>query len=250
MAAIFALMIVAEMVRGSAVRITPGIVVAALSVSLAATASNLVALKRGADELATLAPPSRGALGALELTRDTVDPGLILRPGNANNFYADIIDAGTYLDAVDTYGSPAYTAAELTTASEPGRIAADKVFNAALRPELEPARGVTPGGSAPAVVGPEGAVVATRGACVDVRAADGFGPVLTVPPEGMLLRARTGADEAALRRYSTGEFPVDLGPIGTGPQLLRITPDLSPQPWQLQLDPATRAVTACGVEGS
>ena len=79
-----------------------------------------------------IAQQERGGLAALELTRGRVSPGFELTQQNSGVDYLGFLDAGSYFSAIDAYGSPAYTPAELATAPRPARVSADKVFAAAL----------------------------------------------------------------------------------------------------------------------
>ena len=187
-----------------------------LAVAVLATLSNFTALRNAAGGLAVIAQQTRGGLAALELARDRVDPSLELNQQNSGVDYIGLLDAGSYLSAVDSYGSPAYTAAELPSAPEFARIAADKVSGAALPIHLQPA---APG---------------TARRCLRVDAARS--PNAPVPTGGFVIRAQSAGVEAGLRRYARASFPLSLGTVPPGkPQLLRIPPDRSPAPWTLQL---------------
>ncbi len=122
--------------------------------------------------------------------------------------------------AVDDYGSPAYTPAELAGSSERARIAADKVFAAGL--EIGPIREDELGGS-------QCEIVRTRA-----------GPaVLTLPAGGVTMRAEGGDAEVRLRRYASQSFPVSVGSLrDRRPALLEIPADRSTTPWQVELSGA------------
>jgi hypothetical protein len=207
-------LVASELLRGARIGrwATAGILV----VALLATLSNFTRLRDAAAGLAGIAQQTRGGLAALELARDTVDPDLELDQQNSDVDYIGLLDAGSYLSAVDAYGSPAYTEADLPSAPEPARIAADKVSGAALRIHLQPA---------------------ARGAaqrCLEVDAARA--PSAPVPSGGFVIRARSAGVEAGLRRYAKASFPLSFGTLPPGrPQLLRIPPDRSTVPWTLQL---------------
>ena len=119
---------------------------------------------------------SAAASAALELTRGRVDPRFELTEENSDVDYLELLDAGSYFSAVDAYGSPAYTPAELASASEAARVAADKVFAAALGVALRP--------------GPAGRPRKLRRASARLRSP----PVVQVPPEGIVLRASLDPD--------------------------------------------------------
>ena len=133
-------LVASELLRGARIGrwATAGILV----VAVLATLSNFVRLRDAAAGLAGIAQQTRGGLAALELARDRVDPALELNQQNSDVDYIGLLDAGSYLSAVDAYGSPAYTAAELSSAPELARVAADKVSDAALGIHLQP---VAPG---------------------------------------------------------------------------------------------------------
>jgi hypothetical protein len=221
-------LVASELLRGVALtRLTTGIVV---FIGAAAALSNAPELNDAAKGVAGLAQQERGGLAALELSRDRVDPGFTLTEQNSDVNYLLLVDARSYLDAVDAHGSPAYTPAELDTASEPARVAADKVFGGALRVGLQPATG------APARACPGAQTVASP-------------TTMAVPSTGLLLTARGSGVQVSLRRYASESFPVALGPLPAGQaQLLRIPTDRSQRPWTLQLSGAGK-VTICRAAG-
>jgi hypothetical protein len=192
---------------------------------VAAAMVNGVRLRDAAGGLAGIAQQERGGLGALELARDRVDPGFKLTEQNSGVDYLGILDAGSYLSAIDAYGSPAYTPTQLATAPEPARVAADMVSAAALGVRLTPDGQAEPGTCLP----------------LDPRAA----PTFAVPPQGIVLTASGSGTQVSLRRYASGSFPVALGTLAPGAaELLRIPTDRSPKPWTAQLSGGGR-VTAC-----
>jgi hypothetical protein len=218
-------LVAAELVRGLEIRrwAVAGVVV----VAGAAALTNGVRLKDAAHTLAGIAQQQRGDLAALELTRGQVAPGFKLTEQNSGVDYLGTLDAGSYFSAVDAYGSPAYSPAELATAPEAGRIGADKVFAAALRVGLVPAPDAHPG------------------QCVSSRP---LTPI-AVPSEGLLLRSAAPNVQVSLRRYATQSFPVSLGALAPGEQeLLHITPDSSSRPWTLEL--SGPRVQACQPSGA
>lgn len=208
-------LVATELARG--VEIRRWATVAVLAVAVAASLANVSRLKDAAHGLEGIAQQQRGGLAALELARDQVSPDLELTEDNSGVDYLGLLDARSYLSAVDAFGSPAYSIAELPAAPEAGQVAADRVSAFALRVGLAPAAGTT---GTDCVAGQAG-----------VRPA-----VIAVPPEGLLLTARSSATTAALHRFASQSFPVSLGTLLRGRQeLLRIPPDRSPQPWAIQL---------------
>jgi hypothetical protein len=217
-------LIASELARGMKIpRVAVWLV---LFVAAAAALSNVSLLRDTAKGLAGIADQERGGLAALELTRGEVDPGFVLTEQNSDVDYLGLVDASSYFSAVDAYGSPAYTPAELAAAPEAAKVAADKVFGAALGVRLV---------SAPAT---------KTGHCVTARPR--AQPVVTpVPRGGLVLRSRRLGTQLALRRYATASFPVALGPLRPGrASQLEIPTDQPPQPWQLELS-GGGAVSVC-----
>jgi hypothetical protein len=194
----------------------------------------------------------KGNLTAVEIARNTVEPGFYLEEEFADTGF-DHVDAGSYLSAVDAFGSPAYTIDELQASPEPARFAADKVLLNALRVALEPApRSAAPAASAkPAIPDAAGVVEVPAGGCLAVPGgADA--PLLSLPPGGVVIGA--GAQpvtDVKMKRFATdpGDFPVDfqasVGPNGAA--ALPIPVDLSTVPWKMQLEGGP--ATVCGLEG-
>ena len=194
---------------------------------VAAAIVNGTQLRDAAGGLANIAQQERGGLGALELARDRVNPGFELTQQNSGVDYLGELDAGSYFSAIDAYGSPAYSSAELVSAPASARVSADMVSAAALGIRL------APGGQA------------ALGACLrlDPRTA----PTFAIPARGILLTASGPGTQVSLRRYASGSFPVQLGALAPGtPELLRIPADRSTRPWSAQLTGGA-GVTACQV---
>jgi hypothetical protein len=216
-------LVAAELAQG--VPVPRWAVVTILAVSVAAAVSNVSVLRDAAKGLVGIAQQERGGLAALELDRGEVAPGLELTEENSGVDYLGLLDAGSYLSAVDAFGSPAYSATELVNAPEAGQAAADRVSALALGVKLVPASG-------------------TQGvSCVDLN--PGVAAVVGVPADGLLVTARSPGTQGALHRYASQSFPVALGTLHPGEQeLLRIPRDGSSRPWSLQLTGGGR-VTAC-----
>jgi hypothetical protein len=195
---------------------------------VAAAVVNGARLHDAAGGLDGIAQQQRGGLAALELARGRVDPRFELTQENSGVDYLGLLDAGSYFSAVDAYGSPAYTPAELATASESARSAADMVSAAALGVRLSAGGEAQPGTCLPLDPGAAGVTV-------------------PVPPQGVVLRASGAGTQVSLRRYAGASFPVALGPLQPGTtELLLIPPDRSARPWSLRLTGGGR-VTACRV---
>jgi hypothetical protein len=221
-------LVAAELGRGA--RIGRWVTIGALGVAVMAALSNYTTLRDAANGLAGIAQKERGGLAALELARDRVDPGLKLTPENSDVDYLGLLDAGSYLSAVDAYGSPAYSPAELADASEVARVAADKVSGAVLGIRLAAMKL----GQAPR--------------CLEVDAARNL--MAPVPAGGLILRADGGGAQVGLRRYANDSFPLSFGTLPPGQaELLRIPADRSQMPWTLQLT-GSGAVAVCRAAGT
>ena len=215
MGVIYVVMIAAELLRGVTVR--RWVVWVALGVAALAAFANFSYLRNNANGLAGIAEQEKGGLAALELTRGVVADDFELTEDNSGVDYLGIVDAASYFSAIDAYGSPAYTPAELAGSSERSRLSADKVFASALGVGLVPAD------------------EAAAGRCVTARPGTETG-IVGLPPGGALLIARSGSPRIALRRYATDGFPLELGALAPGrARALAIPGDLSAQPWQLSV---------------
>lgn len=206
-------------------------VVAGAVVTVLALGPNLVALKDGRDVLETQSVLTKADTAAIEIARRTVSPSFQLTPEVAGTTTLVDVSAGPYLEAVDQYGSPAYTPTELEAAPEEGRRAADVVLATALPIAVR----TRPGAYR----------AARRGAsCVTVSGGR--------PGEVRLPNGRTGVEVApggeaslSLRRFAEGEYPVSIASLpGESTTVLRIPRDEATQPWYLHVE-APQQVRVC-----
>ena len=79
----------------------------ALVVVVAAVASNVLFLHESYESYLRTSRLERADLAAVEIARDTVEPGLVLSEDIADTGYVPV-EAGSYLSARDAFGSPAY----------------------------------------------------------------------------------------------------------------------------------------------
>lgn len=225
--AVFVLLVATELLRG--VKLDRRLLLSAAVVVVAAVTSNLLFLHQAYTSYLGGTKIVRANLTAMEIARNTVDPSFYLEEEFADTGL-DHIDAGSYFSAVDAFGSPAYTVAELQASPEEARFAADKVLLNALRVQLETI--------------PRSAVPSDG--CVAV---DGSG-LFKLPPGGVAIAAgATPVTDIQMRRFATGrQFPVDFQTgIGAGEALaLPIPTDLSTVPWKLQLEGGP--ATVCALE--
>ena len=203
-------------------------VVLVVLAGVAAAIINGTQLRDAARGLANIAQQQRGGLGALELARGRVNPGFELTQQNSGVDYLGLLDAGSYFSAVDAYGSPAYSPAELVTAPPAAQVSADMVSAAALGIRL------APGGQA------------MPGTCLPTRPASARRPSPSRPRRGVDgERTRHPGLPAPLRVGIVSRCSSDPSQPGT-PELLLIPPDRSPRPWSARLTGGGR-VTACRV---
>jgi hypothetical protein len=228
--AIFVVLIAADLLQG--VRIGRRALLAGAAVSAAVVAFNLVPLREGRDFLRRETVLTRSDLAAIEIARRTIEPSFALTPEIAGTSFLNEIEAGEYLTAVDEYGSPAYTPAELQSAPEAGRVQADVVLANALPVTtefgVEADRGEPGGGPCRAIRG-GGTMqaLALRPGLTRIELA--LGPLGTI----------------RLRRFASGEYPLEAeGVRGGSTTLLRIPGDDSSRPWRLQIE-ATQGARVC-----
>jgi hypothetical protein len=240
--------VTAELLRGIELRRGATILVGA--VAACAVASNIQALHSAYDHFYhPISQLEKADLGAVEIARDTVEPGFVLGTDIADTGFVHI-EAGPYLIARDEYGSPAYTPAELAASSVYARFAADKVLFAALRIEAAASSGKGfPGSTPDAAPGGGGPVTVPASGCVSVAAEGGASPWLRLPPGGVVFRADAPASAVQMRRFSTGRVPITLTEEVPAGLVVRvpIPVDRSRTPWKLALQTAGTTV-ACGSE--
>jgi hypothetical protein len=225
--AIFVLLIAAELFRGG--RLGRSGLAAVFAITVLAVASNLSYLDQSYRVYKQTSEIERADLAALEIARGAVAPSFVLSEELAHTAYVRI-EAGPYFSAVDAFGSPAYSEAELAAAPEPARQAADSVLASALGLRV---RAVRPPGD---------------GGCVAVAPpAGGGGTVIDLPPGGAVVDAPPEAPATLrLRRFAT-LFSIGAGRLEPGgAEAIEIPSDGSQQPWQLELRSAGVA-RVCGV---
>jgi hypothetical protein len=227
--AVFVLMVLANLLRG--IRPSRSALLVGAVATVAALGPNLVVLEQGRDALKQQAVLTRADTGAIEIARRTVDPAFQLTPEIAGTSTLIDIFAGEYLTAVDEYGSPAYTPAELAAAPEEGRRQADIVLSRAL-----PLSTVTRLGAYSPDGGDENCLTLPAGAKPEVVVSAGLTRI-ELPP---------GPRAAfTLRRFAVGEYPVTTeGAPGNSLTVLRVPRDATPRPWHLEVE-ARQAARVC-----
>ena len=223
--AVFVLLVAAQLLDG----VRPGRRALAAVALLAAVglAGNLVALLDGHRMLERESALAKAELGAVELARERVDPVYTPTAVPSGAEFLGNVDAGSYLSAVDRFGSPADEPDELADRSETARAAADRVLAQALdlslaRPQAGTRRASPPGRAQAPGTGPC-PVIAGR-----------VEPFVVAAPAALTVRARRRPAELGLRRFATRSYPIELGAATPDrAALLRLPADASAEPWEL-----------------
>lgn len=228
---IFIVMILANLMRE--VRFGTRAVITAAAVTAFALGPNLVLLKDGRDGFFlphTILTKSDTA--AIEIASETVAPEFTLTPEVAGTPTLINVNAADYLSAVEEYGSPAYTEAELVAAPESGRRQADIVLAGAL--PLSTATRV-------------GDFRAAATGCTVLAAGGEKREVELGPGSHAIEVAPGGRASLDLRRFAVAEYPVPITEVpGDSVTELGIPADTSPRPWYLSVD-AQQLVRVCEV---
>jgi MFS family permease len=230
-AAIFVLMILANLFKD--IRLSRRGVIVAAALTLIAVGPNLVVLKDGRDELVQQSVLTRADTAAIEIARRTVDPNFELTTDVAGTPSLVNIYAGKYLEAVDEYGSPAYSVDELLSAPAEGPIQADIVLAHAL-----PISSTIRQGDYRAGAPGENCVSfpSDEGAAAELPVSAGLTRIELAPgPPGAI----------SLRRFAVGGYPVSIeGTAGNSVTTLRIPRDTLSRPWYLHID-SEQAARVC-----
>jgi hypothetical protein len=205
-------------------------VIVGAAVTVLAVAPNLVVLKDGRDIFAVRSVLTKADTGAIEIARRTVRPDFELTPEVAGAPALIDVFAGPYLEAVDEYGSPGYTEAELAASPEEARHWADMVLAAALPLQTKTITGGYDAGGG-------------RENCVPIRAGAAPASEVAVNPGLTRIELAPGPEaQLTLRRFAEGEFPASLPPApGESVTILHVPRDESPRPWHLHVEAAQPA---------
>jgi hypothetical protein len=202
---------------------------------LLAAMANIAGMKGGADFISDESAYNRAELGVLDLARDSVNPAFIPEPfafGRQDPPHQDLVfSAETYFAAVDDYGSPADSEAEIADEPAGPRALADRVSAAALGAAIVPGKPEDLGGEAPDPVGAATGETTEKGSCLEVSAGDGAPAAVTVevPDSGLGYEAKS-PPKVTIGRFADGE-PVPLAATGRE-GTLSIHPDAASRPWR------------------
>ncbi len=226
MSAVMILLLLANLLQGE--RFTRRALAVAGVVTAMAVSVNLIYLKDGRDTLMVQSVYTRSDLGAIEISKRTIDPGFWLNSVVAGTPTLVNVQTGQYLAAVDAYGSPADTPVELAAEPAYARKQADIILGQAL-----PLSTLTHLGAYEAGAAERSCTVLPAGSATpqsELRVAAGLTRIELAPGP----HARF-----SLRRFATGEYPVVTeGAPGNSVTDLRIPRDAAPQPWYLHVDAA------------
>jgi hypothetical protein len=230
--AIFVLLIAAELLREW--RFSRRALLIVGGVALLAIGPNLAQLGDGGDWEKEQSVYTRADLAAMEIARRTIAPefslGSVEVAGTAS---LAVVEAGRYFEAVDRWGSPAYSPAELERAPWEGRHFADIVLGQTLPITTETDLGTfDPHG------GGEN--------CTTLAPGEAAQSDLELTPGVTRIEVAPGPHAGfGLRRFATGEYPVATeGADGESTTLLSIPRDKATQPWFLHVE-ATQLVRVC-----
>jgi hypothetical protein len=244
------LLLAAEMSLGAQLSLRGRLLLAGLvGFSLVANIANL---RDGARILSGHSEINRAELAALELSRPTVEPTFSPEgPGSyppALGHYLQFVDARSYFSFTAKFGSPADSLSELARSSETAREAADIVLSRAQRLALAPVSPSSPG----AVVlrteaGTQGGQIVRQGPCLVMMPGTSTATlVVTVPPEGLLLKSASGAISMVKLRRFADAFSAVIGAIPPGSDVALTPPlDASTTPWRAMITTVGKPVRVC-----
>jgi hypothetical protein len=197
----------------------------------AAVLSNVGAIRDAAGALRVDAQVTKADLGALEIGRGVIAPGYTATEMPGYPFVQ--VTAASYFAAAHALGTPAVGPATILADPEPVRVAVDR--------ELIGIHGVSLGQTSTVAGAPGGCTTLRPGAAEPV----GSTPQIEVPlpAGGLLIRSAAAPISVGLRRFATEFQP--LGTVNPNSSAgLRILPDGSSQPWQVELS-AAGSFSAC-----
>ncbi len=241
--ALFILMAALEIVRGERIRrLISGwrFAVLALAVGVSMLFSARILAEKGNDWRA-VSEYNIARVSAVEITRRTVNPDLILEPLQDMGHTT----AGWYLNTVERFGESPIGKTKIAGLAEPARSAGDQVLAVASPSVFVPPTGrpmATPPTVDPGWPRPE-----RRGSCL--RTAPGQPVSFLVPPGGIRVRPQPGYPVTfMLRRFASGYGEAPSNTV-TEPTLMVIARDHSHVPWHTRIS-SPRPVVVCGGRGA
>jgi hypothetical protein len=215
--AVLVLLVAVASIEG--VRIPRPAMVAIVAVGVVGVLTNIKQLDNAERFFSDYAPQARTALGAIQVADGSLEPDY--RPATDSDLSGSVpahfpVVAGPYLQAVDRFGSYAFSAAELLQQDAALRESADRVIASAERLSLRPA-----------------ARPPAHAICSALQG--GNAAVRDLAPGQVWLEASQAAT-VRLGRFATG-YPVNLGELTPGEAvMLSIPHDADARPWRLEID--------------
>jgi hypothetical protein len=215
--------------------------------TIAAIVSNLGPMQDGGAFLRNQAQYTEAGLETMDISRSLVAPSFV-----SSGFLFQIVTPTAWFAAARELGAPPLSAAQLVTAPDYARSAADQQLIKIQRLALSPtdATGTSSAARAPAVDAAGAGTAVASGACLRftpaaATAAGGVNALaVTVPSGGLLVRAGSSFATVSLRRFSSRYVALGTVASGAGASLV-IKPDLAPEPWHVQVA-ATSSFSVCG----
>jgi hypothetical protein len=213
--AVLVLLVAAAALAGA--RISRRAAVAIVAVGAVGLLANIKQLDNAQRFFSDYAPRARAALGAIEIAGASVSPDYRpeAQPGLGGSVPAHFpVQAGPYLEAVDRFGSYAFSGTELLQQDAAIRESADRVLASAEQLALRPSGG-TPVGRCEELSG-------------------GGAAVRELQPGSVSLHA-SAPGRVRLGRFAEG-YPVDLGELRPGrPVTLSIPRDADARAWRIEI---------------
>jgi hypothetical protein len=217
--AIFILLLLGELWRGWRPR--RGTAQGIVAIGVVAIVPNAINLQYSAKFMRTVSEQDRAKLAVVEALRDRIPSNKLLQPPPINIESDLAIGAGDYFDAVDAFGSPAMSLAELPQAGSVPRVQADRELLDLL--EIAPA---------------SAAVQSRRDGCRALQPGTPAAATFQPPAGGSTFTVAPGSEAViGLRRY--GDEFIDFEPLAAGAYELRLPDDGIPQPWLASVESAT-----------
>lgn len=246
MGGILLLLLVAEL--GRDIRWSPATGLVAFAFLGLALLANVAELRVGGHLFAAEGATNRATLAALELSRDRIDPAVMVEDGSETHSHPDMLfPAYAYFDAAEDFGSPAYSEAQLLAGGEQAREAADQELVRVLGISARPLAGkLERHGPAPKLLAASGGEARELGGCLVLQPEPGGAASfqLQLPRGGIAYRAPAGAEvQLSLARFGDA-FATEL-PAISGPARIEIPADASQAPWRAEIQ-TNRRTLACG----
>jgi hypothetical protein len=209
--------------------------------------ANVAELRVGGHLFAAEGATNRATLAALELSREQVDPDLMVEDESTAHSHPDMFfSAAAYFDAAADFGSPAYSPDQLLAAGEQAREAADQELVRALALEAEPLSSrLRAAGPPPRVVAATNGRGTALGGCVRLIPSTGQSASfqLELPPGGFSYATRSGTElEVRLARFADAFATLVPVPFDQGE--ITIPPDAGEVPWRAEVQTDGRTL-AC-----